>query len=66
MSDTPATRRRPIHLWIVGIVSLLWNLMGFVDFTATNLGIEGYVKQMTPEQAAYVAAIPLWASGVSS
>ena len=59
MSDT-APRRRPAHLWIVGIVSLLWNLMGIVDFTATNLKVEGYVKQMTAEQLAYVAALPAW------
>ena len=35
--------------------------MGFVDFTATNLKVEGYMKQMTPEQLAYVAAFPVWA-----
>lgn len=56
-----APRRRPTHLWIVGILSLLWNLMGFVDFTATNLKVEAWVKLLTPEMLAYVAAIPAWA-----
>jgi hypothetical protein len=46
---------------VVGIASLLWNTMGVVDFTATNLKIEGYIQQLTPEMLAYVAAIPAWA-----
>src|SRR5262245_61467649 len=61
MSDSTAPRRRPTHLWIVGILSLLWNTMGIVDFTATNLKVEAYVKQLTPEMLAWVAAIPAWA-----
>lgn len=61
MSHSTATGRRPLHLWIVGIVSLLWNTMGIVDFTLTNLNVEAYVKQLTPEMLAWVAAIPAWA-----
>jgi hypothetical protein len=61
MSDKIALGRRPMHLWVIGIASLLWNTMGIVDFTATNLKVEGYIKQLTPEMLAYVAAIPAWA-----
>lgn len=61
MSDKNAPGRRPAHLWIVGIASLLWNTMGIFDFTATNLKVAGYLAQCTPEMLAYVAAIPVWA-----
>ena len=62
MSANSAPRPRPAHLWIVGIASLLWNTMGIVDFSATNLKIAAYVSQFSPEQLAYVAAIPAWAT----
>ena len=42
MTDTEsnggeARRRTPVHLWIVGILALLWNLMGAFDYLATQL-----------------------------
>ena len=61
MSDRTAPVRRPTHLWVVGIASLLWNTMGIVDFTATNLKVEGYMKQIPPEMLAYLDKIPAWA-----
>jgi len=54
-------RRTPVHLWIVGVLSLLWNLMGVFDYLATQLNFEAYLANMTPEQAAFVDAIPAWA-----
>lgn len=61
MSAHSAPGRRPAHLWVVGILSLLWNTMGVVDFTATNLKVEAYLAQFPPDMLAYVAAIPAWA-----
>lgn len=52
--------RRPIHLWIVGILSLLWNCVGAFDYTASQLRLEWYLAQFTPEQRAYFEAFPAW------
>jgi len=57
---TPAAKT-PWHLWVVGAVSLLWNAMGALDFTMTQLKNEAYLKALTPEQLAYIANFPLWA-----
>ena len=40
MNDTQATRA-PIHLWIVGLLSLLWNgfSAGFTSFAIGNASI---------------------------
>ena len=54
-------RRTPVHLWIVGIVSLLWNLMGVVDYLGTQLAWEPYMGQFTAEQLAYFYGFPAWA-----
>lgn len=53
--------KAPWHLWVIGAVSLLWNAMGAVDFTMTQLHYEAYLKNCTPEQKDYIFSFPLWA-----
>ena len=60
-------RAAPWHLWAVGVVSLLWNLIGTADYTLTQLGnrawIEGGAERMgiTAEQMiAYIDGFPAW------
>jgi len=55
------TRRTPRHLWIVGVLAVLWNAIGAFDYTATKLRIESYMSQFTPEQLAYFYGFPAWA-----
>ena len=52
--------KAPVHLWIVGIVSLLWNAMGVFDYLATQLELESYMSQFTEEQLAYFYGFPAW------
>ncbi len=54
-------RRTPVHLWIVGILSLLWNMMGAFDYLATELKLDFYMKQFTEAQLAYFYGFPAWA-----
>jgi hypothetical protein len=53
----------PKHLWVVGIVSLLWNAVGATDYTMTALGNTAYLESMGfgPEEQAWVDAFPAWA-----
>ncbi|MCP4895894.1 MAG: hypothetical protein GY906_02880, partial [bacterium] len=37
-------RGTPIHLWIVGVLALLWNAMGAFDYLATQLKLEFYMS----------------------
>jgi hypothetical protein len=53
--------RAPRHLWIVGGLSLLWNAVGALDYSASQLRIESYMGQFTPEQLAYFYGFPAWA-----
>ena len=52
--------KTPIHLWIVGILAVLWNAVGAFDYTATQYQLESYVGQFTPEQLDYFFAFPAW------
>jgi hypothetical protein len=56
-----ATRSKaPVHLWIVGILALLWNAMGAFDYLATEMELEAYMSQFTEEQLAYFYGFPAW------
>lgn len=57
---TTAQARTPAHLWIVGILSLLWSCFGCLDYTMTNLKNAAWMAQMTPDQIAYMASLPSW------
>ena len=55
-------RKTPVHLWIVGVVSLLWNAVGAFDYTMTKMQNPEYLAAFTPEQQAWFASFPLWAN----
>lgn len=65
MAETEATvdtaGKTPVHLWIVAVLSFLWNLMGAFDYVATQFKIESYMSQYTEQQLAYFHGIPAWA-----
>jgi hypothetical protein len=52
--------KTPVHLWIVGILSILWNAVGAFDYVATQSRLESYISQFTPEQLEYFYAFPAW------
>jgi hypothetical protein len=60
---TTAPSRTPVHLWIVGILALLWNSFGCYDYLMTNLKNQTYLSQFTPDQIAYFNSLPSWLTG---
>ena len=61
MQDQEKQMKTPWHLWAIGGVSLLWNAIGAMDFTATQLRIESYLEAYTLEQLDYFLSFPVWA-----
>ena len=41
--------RAPVHVWIVGIVSLLWNAFGCYDYVMTRMRNTDYLAKMMPK-----------------
>lgn len=62
-SSGDVVTKTPVHVWIVGVLAILWNAMGAFDYLATQLKIEAYMAQFTPEQLDYFYSIPSWAVG---
>jgi hypothetical protein len=54
------TVKTPVHIWIVGILSVLWNAVGAFDYIATQYRLESYMSQFTPEQLEYFYGFPVW------
>ena len=54
--------RAPWHLWVVGVVTFLWNCGGAFDYVMSVTRNADYMAQMTPEQAAFMAAVPVWST----
>jgi hypothetical protein len=51
----------PAHLWIVGVLSLLWNAYGGFDYLMTQTNNAAYLANFTQEQRDYFASFPAWA-----
>jgi hypothetical protein len=62
MADSQATRttRAPRHLWVIGILALLWSAMGAMDFVMTQTKNEMYMSGFTPEQLTFFYGFPAW------
>lgn len=57
LGERPKT---PWHLWVIGIVSLLWNSAGAASYSMTELGmLEG--MDIPPDQLEFLANFPAWA-----
>lgn len=50
----------PVHLWIIGVVTLLWNCVGAFDYLMTQTENESYMGQFTEAQLAYFYGFPTW------
>jgi len=63
------TPRTPRHLWVVGGLVLLWNLVWTFDYSMTQSRNAAYMASFTPEQLAFFYGMPrlvvsAWAVGV--
>ncbi len=66
---TVAPAKTPWHLWVVGIVSLLWNAFGGYDYLMSKMENREYLESAfapagvsVDQGIAYMNAMPLWAN----
>jgi len=57
-----STRKAPWHLWVVGVVALLFNSIGVFDYVMSMMQGESYMASagMTPAQIAHYMEMPTW------
>jgi hypothetical protein len=59
---TERTIKTPWHLWLVGVVAVLFNSIGVFDFVMSMTQGSSYMASagMTPAQIAHYQALPAW------
>jgi hypothetical protein len=60
MATTAGGRAAPAHLWIVGILALLWNAFGCYDYLMSVTANAAYLAKMPADAVAYERALPAW------
>ena len=60
------TVKAPWHLWLVGVIALLFNSIGVFDFVMVMAQGAKYMASagMTPEQIAHYQEMPAWMTAV--
>lgn len=64
--DEMVERGTPWHLWVVGVVALLWNAMGATDYVMTQIenrgwfAMMGFDERMTDAALAFFDSAPWW------
>jgi len=61
MADTTVkAAKTPWHIWVVGVVSLLWNSVGAMDFVMTQSRNAAYMSSFTQAQLDFYYGFPIW------
>lgn len=63
---TNTTARAPWHLWLVGVIAVLFNAIGVFDFVMAMAQGAEYMASagMTPQQIAHYENMPVWMTAV--
>ena len=66
MQRAAESRAVPLHLWIVGLLSLLWSGFGCVNYMMTRMRNTDWLKSMMPDLDPnvlynWVDSFPMWA-----
>ena len=66
MQQAVESRPVPVHLWIVGILSLLWSGFGCYDYMMTRMRNDAWITSMMPgidpnTVYSWVDSFPIWA-----
>ena len=52
--------KTPVHLWIIGVIALIWNAGGAYDYVMTQFQYEAYLAILTDAQRAFLDTVPIW------
>ena len=57
---TTAEGRAPAHLWIIGILALLWNGYGCYEYVMTETRNAAFLATLPSEWVTYWDSLPVW------
>lgn len=60
MTELKSEKRAPWHMWVVGILLLVWHGFASFDYIATVIRFEPYLANFPEEILSYFFDAPLW------
>jgi hypothetical protein len=60
MATSAEGRSAPFHLWLIGILALLWSAFGCYDYWMTETGNQAYLANYPADAVAYMDTLPRW------
>jgi len=60
---TNSSTKPPVWFWVIGVIALLWNLMGVNAYLQQAYRTEAFTSMLTSEQLDMVNSTPAWAIG---
>ncbi len=60
---TNSSTKPPVWFWVIGVIALLWNLMGVNAYLQQAYQTESFKAMYTPEQLDLITNTPAWAIG---
>ena len=60
---TNSSTKPPVWFWVIGVIALLWNLMGVNAYLQQAYRTEAFTSMLTTEQLDLVNSTPAWAIG---
>ena len=66
VTEDAVNARTPVHLWIIGVLAVLWNCIGPIDYTMTRMRNTDYLEAVMPTvdpnaMLAWVDGFPFYA-----
>ncbi|MBB6091317.1 hypothetical protein HNQ60_000163 [Povalibacter uvarum] len=64
MSDNQSARSgsAPWHLWVVGVMALLWNASGVFLWAGSTFAADAFLEGMPAAHRDYVSSLPFWST----
>lgn len=62
--ENAVTERTPVHLWVVGVLAILWNAFGAYDYWMTRTENLDYLSQFGADPnsiLSWIDSFPMWA-----
>ncbi len=50
----------PWHLWVIGVIGILWSAMGAMDYVMSQTRNAAYMSNFTTEQLDFFYGLPAW------
>ncbi len=56
--------KTPWHIWVVGVLSLIWHAGGAFDYVMSQTRNPKYLEMIPPEQLAFLDSFPTWVTAL--